>query len=157
LDGTLPLELSVLSQLRELIVTSNRLVGTLPTTAATTTTAEPQPPPLWPLLETLDVEDNALTGPHPWSLFVGQPNLRRVHLSDNTFDSDTTTTSTITTLAQWLTSSASLIQELWMSNSNYRGTLPTELGLLSALGTSRCLLVDTCIACRDDASRIHSY
>jgi hypothetical protein len=141
LDGTLPLELSVLEHLRDLVVTSNRLVGTLPTMIATTTTTEPPPPlqPLWPLLETLDVEDNALTGPHPWSLFVGQPNLRRVHLSDNVFDTTTTTTTTsTTTLAQWLSSStASMIQELWMSNSNYRGTLPTELGLLSALGTCR--------------------
>jgi hypothetical protein len=136
LDGTLPLELSVLSQLREFIATSNRLVGTLPITA-TTTTADP---PLWPLLETLDVEDNALTGPHPWSLLVGQPNLRRVHLSDNVFDT-TTSTSTTTTLAQWLSSSSTgngNIQELWMSNSNYRGTLPTELGLLPALGTWKC-------------------
>jgi hypothetical protein len=138
LDGTLPVELSVLSHLREFVVTSNRLVGTLPTT--TTVAAEA---PLWPLLETLDVEDNALTGPHPWSLFVGQPNLRRVHLSDNVFDTTTatTTSSTTTTLAQWLSSSSTgngTIQELWMSNSNYRGTLPTELGLLSALGTWKC-------------------
>jgi Leucine-rich repeat (LRR) protein len=127
LVGTLPSELQLLTNMREFLSAANQLRGTLPTELSSS----------WLALDSLDIEDNALTG-NPWPTLWAFANLRRLHVSDNpSLDRSTFTGSANENATTTLSFSFSpQLQELWMGNTNFAGTLPTELGLLTALGTS---------------------
>lgn len=85
----------------------------------------------WPALVLFDVENNTLTG-EPLAL-LAEPSdtrmledLRFFRLSFNLFSGS---------LSPAATRQLAGIEQLWIAGNNFGGTLPTEIGLMTSLGT----------------------
>lgn len=111
MNGELPEELSVLTDLEDFDVYQNIIAGLLPTVIMKSP------------LRTLDLENNNFIGTLPKELYSATT-LERVRVSFNLLQGD------ISTEVGQLTN----LKDLWMAgNENLAGTIPTELGLCTQL------------------------
>lgn len=110
LTSTIPPALGALPKLRELVLTGNRLSGTLPHELSEARS-----------LEVLDLAGNVLHGAEVPEALWAMPSLRRVYLSGNGF------TGTISPRV----AEASALEVVWLNNNAFYGPLPFDelLGL----------------------------
>jgi hypothetical protein len=112
LSGTLPREISLLTDLEEFILKNNQIDGAIPTDLGLLTK-----------LEKLNLESNGLTGPIPTELGL-LTNLTLLSLAVNAL------TDHIPTELGGLTN----LSELYLNDNQLTGTIPTEFGMLTSLG-----------------------
>eukprot|EP00526_Cylindrotheca_closterium_P005942 CAMPEP_0113627582 /NCGR_PEP_ID=MMETSP0017_2-20120614/14288_1 /TAXON_ID=2856 /ORGANISM="Cylindrotheca closterium" /LENGTH=569 /DNA_ID=CAMNT_0000537849 /DNA_START=5 /DNA_END=1714 /DNA_ORIENTATION=- /assembly_acc=CAM_ASM_000147 len=114
LDGTIPEELEVLTQLTELNFFANSLIGSIPDSIQALTN-----------LESLDLQENELSGeafpPQMWFL----TNLKSYKVTGNSLSDP------IPTQIGLLRG----LEELWISDNGIDGSIPTEIGNLRSLTT----------------------
>ena len=113
LTGSIPAELSNLTRLRAVLLSSNHLTGTIPATLAQLSN-----------LEALDLRDNELTGSLPVEL-GGLSSLRSLSVGGNELTGPVPT---------WLGSLQNLLS-LSLGGNGLSGSIPAELGALDNLRT----------------------
>ena len=139
LEGTIPTELALLTHLTNLWLSSNNLVGTIPSVVLTkltdltgiwldintlTGTLSPQVSSL-SNLETLDIANNHLEGTIPLQELIPiSPSLQLVSLWNNSF-AGTIPGSELRELTE--------LTSLWLGNNDLTGTIPPEISALSKL------------------------
>lgn len=111
MNGTIPSEISMLSELNTLILSDNCISGPIPTQVANLSR-----------LRTLDISNNRVTGFLPTEVAV-MTSLLRLDLSNNHF---------VGPFPLVLTSITEL-EILKLSNNDISGQMPSELGLMSSL------------------------
>jgi hypothetical protein len=114
MTGTLPIEVSALSELSSLVLIQGQIGGTIPTEYGRLTK-----------IAAFFVQDNVLTGVIPEELIQGAPNIEMLAVGNNRLSGTIPTT----------LGAKPLLRDLQLFGNSFQGIIPTELGnLMTSMG-----------------------